>query len=155
MKITEQLAAQLRAIHFGGNWTMVNMRDTLANVSWQQATQQYNSCNSIATLTFHTSYFVQALIEVFQTGELNAKDELSFAHPPIHSHEQWTSMLEEVWAKAELAAQLIEKMPEQQLNETFVLKKYGSYFRNITGIIEHAHYHLGQISLIKKFISLQ
>ncbi|HAI83731.1 MAG TPA: DUF1572 domain-containing protein, partial [Chitinophagaceae bacterium] len=28
----------------------------------------------------------------------------------------------------------------------------GTYYRNILGLIEHTHYHLGQIALIKKII---
>jgi len=33
--------------------------------------------------------------------------------------------------------------------------KYGNYFRNIVGVIEHIHYHLGQIVLIKKILVSQ
>ena len=32
----------------------------------------------------------------------------------------------------------------------FFHEKYGNYYRNLHGVIEHAHYHLGQIALIKK-----
>jgi len=31
-------------------------------------------------------------------------------------------------------------------------EKYGNYYRNFHGIIEHCHYHLGQIVLIKKML---
>jgi hypothetical protein len=31
-----------------------------------------------------------------------------------------------------------------------VEEKYGSVLRNIMGVIEHTHYHLGQIVLLKK-----
>jgi len=50
-------------------------------------------------------------------------------------------------------AELIEKMPEEQLNEDFVDEKYGDYLRNIEGMIEHSYYHLGQIALIRKIIN--
>lgn len=43
-------------------------------------------------------------------------------------------------------------MPDQKLEEVFVEEKYGTYLRNIEGVIEHSYYHLGQISLIKKLI---
>jgi hypothetical protein len=46
-------------------------------------------------------------------------------------------------------------LPENKLEEVFDDKKYGNYYRNITGIIEHNHYHLGQIVLIKKIISVK
>ena len=47
---------------------------------------------------------------------------------------------------------LIEQLQESKLWEDFSENKYGNYYRNICGIIEHIHYHLGQIVLIKKII---
>ena len=41
---------------------------------------------------------------------------------------------------------------DEKLEEIFVNEKYGTYKRNIEGMIEHCYYHLGQISLIKKMI---
>ena len=46
----------------------------------------------------------------------------------------------------------IEEMTEDALDDIFVDEKYGSYARNIEGVIEHSYYHLGQISLIKKIL---
>ena len=61
-------------------------------------------------------------------------------------------MRERVFAEAEHFAMLIEKMDDDVLEKTFVDQKYRTYIRNLFGIIEHTHYHLGQISLIKKLI---
>lgn len=54
MNVTEQIAKQLRTVYFGGNWTSVNFKETLADVTWQQATTQVYSCNTIAILVYHT-----------------------------------------------------------------------------------------------------
>ena len=43
-------------------------------------------------------------------------------------------------------------MPDSKLLEAFADARYGHYYRNIYVIIEQAHYHLGQIVLIKKMI---
>ena len=43
-------------------------------------------------------------------------------------------------------------MPDEQLWKEFAEKKYGNYYRNLQGIIEHFHYHLGQIAFIKKIV---
>ncbi len=51
-----------------------------------------------------------------------------------------------------MSHQQIEQLPESKLWETFSDEKYGNYYRNIHGIIEHSHYHLGQIVLIKKIL---
>jgi hypothetical protein len=53
---------------------------------------------------------------------------------------------------ADQAASLIEQLPEQRLWDDFSDQRYGNYYRNILGIIEHGHYHLGQIVLIRKLI---
>jgi hypothetical protein len=56
---------------------------------------------------------------------------------------------------AENLATKIEMIDEAKLFEDFSDPKYGSYYRNLLGIIEHTHYHLGQISLIKKLVQKQ
>ncbi len=155
MPHTSQLAKHFRDIHFGSNWTCSNLKDAVSNLSWQQATSKVYDFNSIATLTFHTTYYVRVLIKVLQEGILDAKDANSFILPPIHSQDDWESLLNKAWEDAELAATLIETLPEEKLTEIFFDEKYGNYFRNIMGVIEHMHYHIGQIVLIKKIILQQ
>jgi len=70
----------------------------------------------------------------------------------IESAEQWEAFLEMFWKDAEQLAQHVEKMSEEELQGDFVDAKYGTYQRNIDGMIEHSYYHLGQISLVKKAI---
>ena len=153
MKLTEQIAKHFRDLHFGGNWTAVNLKDTLANVDWLQATTKIYSLNTIATLVYHTNYYVGAVLKVLQGESLNAHDKFSFDLPPIQSQEDWQKLLVKTWADAENFATLIEQLPEEKLWEIFSEEKYGNYYRNIHGIIEHTHYHLGQIVLIKKLQS--
>ncbi|RYZ52855.1 MAG: DUF1572 domain-containing protein [Sphingobacteriales bacterium] len=152
MNTTAQLAKHLRDVHFGGNWTCVNMKDTLSDVRWQEAIQQVYTFNTIAVLVNHVSYYVRAVTKVLQGEALVAKDELSFSHAPINSADDWEAMLATVWADAEAFALLIEQVPEAMLAEDFTDSKYGTYYRNLQGIIEHMHYHLGQMVLIKKII---
>ncbi len=152
MGITKYIAKHLREIYFGGNWTTSNLKDTISDITWQQATQKVYDFNTIATLTFHTTYYVAALLKVLQGGPLDAKDALSFIHPVINSQQDWEQLLNKAWIDAEAAAILIENMPDIKLHENFTDEKYGNYYRNIHGMIEHMHYHLGQIVLIKKII---
>ena len=46
----------------------------------------------------------------------------------------------------------VAAMSEEQIDGPFVVEKYGTYWRNIEGMIEHAYYHMGQLSLLKKLI---
>jgi uncharacterized damage-inducible protein DinB len=147
-----QIAKHFRDAHFGGNWTSVNLKDTLAGITWQQATTKVYSFNTIATLVYHMNYYVDAIIKVLQGGPLDAHDKYSFDLPPIKSEEDWQQLLNKTWADVETFASLVEQLPEEKLGEIFTDEKYGTYYRNLHGVIEHMHYHLGQIVLIKKII---
>jgi len=152
MILSQQIAKHLRDVHFGGNWTSVNLKDSLADITWQQATTQVYSFNTIAALVYHMNYFVSAVLKVLQGGPLDAHDKYSFDVPSISSEEDWEKLLNKTWADAETFVNLIEQLPDNKLGEIFSNEKYGSYYRNLQGIIEHNHYHLGQIVLMKKIL---
>jgi len=152
MNLSQQPAKHFSQVHFGGNWTSVNLKDTLADVSWQQAVTKVSSFNTIAVLVYHMNYYVGAVLKVLQGEPLNASDQFSFDLPAIQSEDEWKQLLNKTWADAVNFANLLEQQPESRFGEVFSDEKYGSYYRNIHGIIEHCHYHLGQIVLIKKMI---
>lgn len=153
MNSPQQLAKHIRDFHFGGNWTVSCLKDLTEDVNWKQATQKIEDLNTIAALVYHINYFVRAVIPVLEGGKLDAHDKFSYDHPPINSKEEWDDFLEKVWADAKTFARLVEHLPEDRLYLNFEQEKYGSYFRNILGIIEHSHYHLGQIAIIKKLLN--
>ncbi len=154
MNLTKNMAKHFRDVYFGINWTWSNLKDQLSDVSWQQATIKIDGFNSIAVLVYHMNYYVGAALKVLQGGPLDASDKYSFALPPIESEADWDKLLQKTWTEAELLASLIEQLPEHQLWEVFADEKYGNYYRNIHGIIEHNHYHLGQIVVLKKLLGL-
>jgi hypothetical protein len=152
MNLSQQTAKHFRDVHFGGNWTSVNLKDVLADISWQQAVTKIHSFNTIAALVYHMNYYVSAVLKVLQGEPLNASDKFSFDLPPIQSKADWENLLHKTWADAENFASLLEQLPESSFGEIFTDEKYGTYYRNMHGIIEHIHYHLGQIVIVKKII---
>lgn len=153
MNLVPQLAKHFREIHFGGNWTSTNVKDSLEGITWQQATHKIADLNTIVTLVFHINYYVSAVSKVLDGQALVAKDDLSFDHPPIKNNEDWQNLIDKTLNDAEQFALLLEKLPENKIWEYFTNEKYGIYYRNIHGIIEHTHYHLGQINIIKKLVT--
>jgi len=146
------LAKHLREVFFGGNWTSVNVKQTISDIDWKLATKQTDQLNTIAVLVFHIGYYIKAVLNVFQGGPLDAHDKYSFDLHPITKEEEWQKLIETTLAEAEALATEIEKLTDQQLSSDLADPKYGSIQRNILGIIEHTHYHLGQIALLKKMI---
>lgn len=153
MSTVLQLAKRFREVLLDGLWIAnTNFKDQLKDVTWEQATAKVGSLNTIAMLTFHIDYYIAGLIRVFEGGDLDIRDQYSFDIPPIESHEQWEELLNKLWNDSEKFASLLEQMPDSKMNEVFVDGKYGTYLRNIDGMIEHCYYHLGQITLIKKLL---
>ena len=150
--IASQIAKHFRDVHFGGNWTTSNLKSQLEGLNWQQATTKVYSFNTIATLVFHINYYVDAVLKVLEGGALEARDKFSFDLPPITSEEDWQRLKEKALNQAEAFAKRIETLPEEKLFNDFTDAKYGNYYRNLHGIIEHTHYHLGQIALIRKVV---
>ncbi|KMQ66403.1 hypothetical protein ACM46_02385 [Chryseobacterium angstadtii] len=154
MSSVSQLAKRFREVLLDGLWIAnTNFKDQLSDVSWKQAITKVGSLNTIAMLTFHIDYYIAGINNVFEGGELEIKDQFSFDLPPVETPEQWNELLNKLWNDAEKFATLLEKMPNSKMNEVFVDEKYGTYLRNIDGMIEHAYYHLGQITLIKKMLT--
>ena len=152
MNLSAQRAKHVRQVHFGGNWTSVNLKKTLDDISWQQAVTKIGDLNSIAVLVYHINYYVSAVLKVFEGGKLEASDKYSFDLSPPTNDEEWKALQDKGFAEAEKFANIVEQIPEEKLAQVFEDEKYGTYYRNIHGIIEHTHYHLGQISLIKKML---
>lgn len=150
--LTSQIALHLKQVYFGGNWATSNFKDQLADVSWQDANFTLREGNSIAKLLFHCNYYIAGLIHVLEGGTLDIKDKFSFDSPSITCEADWEQLKNKSWEEVNLFTSLIEQLPDSCLFEDFVDAKYGNYYRNLTGLIEHCHYHLGQIALLKKLL---
>jgi hypothetical protein len=101
MNTTAQMAKLFRDVHYGGNWTAVNLKETLADINWQQATTKVHSFNTVAMLVYHINYYVSAVLKVLQDESLNASDKYSFDLPPIQSPEDWERLMNKTWSDAE------------------------------------------------------
>lgn len=153
MKRTTQIANRFREVLLNGTWVAnTNFKAQLSDVTWEQATKKVGTFNTLAALTFHIDYYIAGILNVLEGGSLDIRDRYSFDLPPIESQKDWEKLLDKIWSDAEKFANMVEQMPEERLNEVFVDEKYGTYQRNIDGMIEHSYYHLGQVVLIKKML---
>uniref|UniRef100_UPI004048F501 DUF1572 domain-containing protein n=1 Tax=Gelidibacter sp. TaxID=2018083 RepID=UPI004048F501 len=153
MQSSKQLAERFREVIFDGLWIAnTNYKDQLSNVTMAEATKKVDTFNTIAALTYHINYYIEGVSIFFETGELTIKDQFSFDLPEMTSENDWELLKSRFWHNAETFATQIEQMSNEQLDDIFVLEKYGTYQRNIDAIIEHSYYHLGQIVLIKKMM---
>ncbi len=154
MDKTQELANRLNEVLLSGHWIAhTNFKAQIENLSWEQATEKIGNLNTIASLTFHINYYLAGLINVFQGGELEIRDQYSFDLPPIKTQNDWQKLVNEFIFNSETFIREIQKLKDSQLDKQFVKPEYGTYLRNIEGVIEHSYYHLGQISLLNKIRS--
>lgn len=153
MKSTTVIANRFREVILNGTWVAnTNFKRQLDGMDWKIATTKVGELNTIAILAQHIHYYINGVKNVFKGGNLEIRDKYSFDFPPMQAQEDWDNFLTRFWNDSEEFAALIEQMPDEKLDEVFIDEKYGTYRRNIDGMIEHSYYHLGQISLLKKMI---
>ncbi|MEM9000411.1 MAG: DinB family protein [Bacteroidota bacterium] len=153
MTQSEAIAERLREVLLDGHWIAnTNTRAQVEGITWNQATQKIGNLNTIAALTYHLNYYLAGILNVFHGGKLEIRDKFSFDAPPIASEEDWNALIAEFTTNSEKCIAHVKLMEDKKLNDIFVDKKYGTYQRNIEGIISHSYYHLGQITLLKKMI---
>jgi uncharacterized damage-inducible protein DinB len=151
-EVTKHIARHLQGVYFGKNWTERNLKDLLEDVTLKEATTSIHDLNNILTLFYHIHYFIPVVSRVLEGKPLSGNDKVSFDHPPVNSNEEWEELKAYYWKEAQHLIDLISDLPDKTLWDIFGQEKYGNYFSNLIGIIEHTHYHLGQIALVKKLI---
>lgn len=153
MTISQQLSKHLEQVYFGGNWTEVNVKDTICKINIDIANHKVEGFNTILALSFHMHYFIKGVAQVFKGETLDIRDKFSYQHPKISSQKEWRKLQESMWLEAQEFVELIENFPNSSWNTFFTHEKYGTYFSNVLGLIEHTHYHLGQIVFLNKIIT--
>jgi uncharacterized damage-inducible protein DinB len=147
------IANRLREVLLDGYWIAnTNYKAQLESITWEQAVQKVGNLNSIAALTFHINYYMEGILDVVNGGNLDIHDQYSFEVGDMQSDEDWQNLVNRFLKNAEAFCKQVAILPDYRLDQTFVDEKYGTYLRNLEGVIEHSYYHLGQISLIKKLI---
>lgn len=147
------MANRLREVLLNGHWIAnTNFREQIEVLNWQQATKKLANLNTIAALTYHINYYLKGLLSAFENGRLEISDRYSFDLPPITSEQDWNKLVTEFLNNAEKFTDKVEHMEGIIFDKLFIDEKYGTFLRNIEGVIEHSYYHLGQIVLIRKMI---
>ena len=152
--VSSALANNLRAVFFGGNWSVSDMQSALEDTPWTLAVANNGNANSIADLVMHIGYYLRPAREVLEGKPLVGKDADSFKTPSITSQAEWDSFVRQTMEAAEALAVVIERQDDDSLFKNFHGTTYGTVFRNLMGVIEHTHYHLGQIVLLKKMAAV-
>ncbi|SFD88216.1 DinB superfamily protein [Chitinophaga sp. CF118] len=152
MEITALIAQHLIDVHMGNNWTEVDLSGALSDVTVEEATTITNaSPNTIAAILHHITYWNRRMV-----GRINGEDfpestVNGFDVPQLHSLEDWQQLKDDNLASAQGLATAIRGFDKDKL-EVPILPGYSTAYKNLQGSVEHVHYHLGQIVIIKQLL---
>ena len=152
MNITSQIAQALLEVTEGGNWTDSNVADTIKDVSVEEATHRTEaSPNTIASLIHHLSYWNRVMIQRINGIKVDIPDSNGFDMPVLRTDQDWGNLKKDHFASAKELADVIVTVDATRLEQP-ILEGYSSVYKNLQGTVEHIHYHLGQILIVKKLV---
>jgi uncharacterized damage-inducible protein DinB len=152
MKITEFIAQHIIEVFEGGNWTDVNFRDTLRDINCKDATTVTRaSYNTIAALMYHTTFYNEIVLKRLQGINPAISEKNGFDLPPIKSEDDWRNLKQRCFQSAHELGETVKNLPEEKLSE-LTITGHSTHYKTLHGVAEHAHYHLGQIVILKKLI---
>jgi len=153
MESNKLIAARLQEVLIDGKWIAnVNYQELISDLTWEEANMTIGDHNSIALLIYHVDYYLGGLLEAFDTGQLTIRDKFSFEMPVIESQSDWEELVGRFNKNAAAFVGAVESFSPEKIAGPFIDEKYGTYRKNLEGVIEHSYYHMGQIALIKKLI---
>ena len=155
MNICEQVAAHINDAYNGNNWTEVNLANTLADVNYTEAiTVTKASPNTIAMLVHHLKFYNEIVLKRLQGSNPKLSNANGFDIPLIENEEQWKQLVEDCLQSAKKLAEATTVFPAEKLG-SIPNDGHTTMYKNLHGIAEHAHYHIGQITIIKKLLRLR
>ena len=155
MKLKDHIAQHIIDVHMGDNWTDVNIKNTLQNISLQEAvTVTSSSANTIAALLHHITFYNEVVLERLKGNIPFISDVNGFDVPALIKEDDWLELQEKNYQSAQNLAEAVKQFPEEKLFEP-VIANHSTVYKTLHGIIEHTHYHLGQIVIIKNLVKFQ
>ncbi|PSL21480.1 DinB family protein [Chitinophaga ginsengisoli] len=152
MNILTQISTHLLDTLEGENWTDINVMDSLKDVTVQEATLKTKaSPNTIASLVNHLIYWNRVMIQRINGIKVNIPDVNGFDVPNLTSEQDWTNLKNELVTSTYELANAIRTVDENRLEEP-ILPDHSAIYKSLHGMVEHLHYHLGQIVILKKLI---
>lgn len=155
MKITELIAQHLLEVHEGNNWTEVDVTQTLRDVTMKEATYKtIASPNTIAALLQHLTFWNRVIVKRINGIAVAEPADNGYFVPELLDEADWQQLKADNLKSAHELAAAIRQFDVDALEQP-ILPEHSTAYRNLQGSVEHVHYHLGQMVILKKLIRAQ
>jgi uncharacterized damage-inducible protein DinB len=152
MNIPHLIAAHILEVYEGNNWTDINIADIIKDVDREQAQQKTaGSPNTIASLLHHLYYWNGIVLQRLHGKNPFVPETNGFDVGELNNDNDWNMLKEKTHNSFIELSEAVKNFSEEKLSEPYAEGR-SSYYKNFHGIVEHAHYHLGQMVIIKKLL---
>lgn len=142
----------LKNAHSGNCWTGDNYDTILRQISPQLINTSVKGFNNtIHQLVYHLLATDKLIINRIDRNQIELKDDENWPSAKKLESISWEETLQ---LKNEVLNQLINKLEtldDNRLDES-PYQGYSTYYVQLHGLIEHLHYHMGQIRLIHNYL---
>jgi len=143
------LVAQHVAEVVHGNWTDIYLDEAIADVTYDEAINvPAGLVNSIAMLVNHLELYNFVVTERL-LGTDPVVDSSNGMVTTIHNEDDWQLLKQRTLDSFKKLADMVSQLPDANLH-TLTPAGSTTFYKTLHGLSEHAHYHLGQIVLLKK-----
>jgi uncharacterized damage-inducible protein DinB len=150
MSQVEFIADQLKAAFDGEAWHGPALMEILDGVdATTAAAHPIPAAHSIWELVLHLATWERVIARRIQGQELMPSDDDNFPQVRQPTDSAWREAIQTLQITHADLIQLVSAMKEAQLNDRVPGKDYDLRFM-LTGAVQHAAYHGGQIALMKK-----
>lgn len=152
MNIAEHIARHLRDVYAGQNWTEVNLQTTLEDVSYEEASEVTPaSVNTIAGLVHHLTFWNRVIAQRIAGMKVEMPESNGYDNAALNDPATWHNLKKECFQSGNALAAAIEQLTAEQLEQE-ILPGYPTAYKSLQGCVEHVHYHLGQIVILKQLL---
>jgi uncharacterized damage-inducible protein DinB len=146
----ELIADQLNRAFDGEAWHGPALMEVLDGIdATTAAAHPIPGAHSIWELVLHLATWERVIARRIQGETLMPSDEENFPQVQQPTNAAWQEALQTLRTTHSELIQLVSSMKESRLNERVPGKDYDLRFM-LTGAVQHAAYHGGQIALLKK-----
>lgn len=146
----ELIADQLKRAFEGEAWHGPALMEVLDGIDADTAAAHpIPGAHSIWELVLHLATWERVIARRIQGEALMPTDEENFPQVRQVTDAAWRAALQNLRSTHASLIQLVSNMKEAQLNDRVPGKDYDLRFM-LTGAVQHAAYHGGQIALLKK-----
>ena len=152
MNIAEHIARHLRDVYAGQNWTEVNLQTTLEDITYEEASQVTPaSVNTIAGLVHHLAFWNRVMAQRIAGIRVEIPESNGYDSSQLTDADHWHNLKKDCFQSGKHLADVISVLSADQLQQE-ILPGYPTAYKSLQGCVEHVHYHLGQIVILKQLV---